>query len=157
MEVAIAVENTEAVAADIHLRIPSWAAHAVAVAVNGSIEATGEPGTYLSLRRQWKAGDKITFVLPAAFRVTKYEGKERGFEQGHYALEYGPILMAAVGVKGKKQIEIAAGAQTIVARLSPIEGHPLHFAIEGDQQIELWPYFEVGDQPFSCFPKLSEE
>ncbi|MBP1540272.1 MAG: glycoside hydrolase family 127 protein [Prevotella sp.] len=157
MEVAIAVENTEAVAADIHLRIPSWAAHAVAVAVNGSIEATGEPGTYLSLRRQWKAGDKITFVLPAAFRVTKYEGKERGFEQGHYALEYGPILMAAVGVKGKKQIEIAAGAQTIVARLSPIEGQPLHFAIEGDQQIELWPYFEVGDQPFSCFPKLSEE
>ena len=157
MEVSIAVENTQPVDADIHVRIPSWAAKSVAVRVNGETTGEGKPGSYCTLHRQWKAGDKIEFVLPADFRLTLYEGKEPGFEHDHYALEYGPILMAAVGVKGKKEIEIKADAQTLTDKLRPVEGKPLHFAVEGDEEIEYWPYFEVKDETFSCFPKLAGE
>ena len=157
MEVSIAVENTQPVDADIHVRIPSWAAKSVAVRVNGEITGEGKPGSYCTLHRQWKAGDKIEFVLPADFRLTLYEGKEPGFEHDHYALEYGPILMAAVGVKAKKEIEIKADAQTLTDKLRPVEGKPLHFAVEGDEEIEYWPYFEVKDESFSCFPKLAGE
>lgn len=156
MDVTIEIENAQPVKGDIHLRIPSWASKKMSISINGEVQGEGVPGSYYTLGRQWKQGDKITFTLPAEFKVTKYEGKEPGFENDHYALEYGPILMAAVGVKGKKILEINSNIESLVSKLQPVVGKPLHFTIKGDNQFEYWPYFEVQDEPFSCFPKFEK-
>ncbi|MDD4591898.1 MAG: glycoside hydrolase family 127 protein [Parabacteroides sp.] len=152
-KVDISVSSEQPAQSKIYIRVPSWAAGDMAVMVNGSEVGKGKPGSYLLIDRKWGNNDMISFTLPMSFRVTKYNGIEKGFEEGHYAIEYGPILMAMVGVKGKKiNMEINASAESIKSMLKPIVGKPLHFAIEGDSEFEYWPYFEVQDQPFSCFP-----
>lgn len=151
------MEVTEGTKAKLRLRIPSWAAGNVEVSVNGAAAAEGVPGTYVLLDRDWQAGDRISMTLPMSFRTTLYTGKEPGFEKNHYAVEYGPLLMAVVGVKGKKtHVSLHSTIDSFVGKLRPVEGKPLHFAIEGDDQYELWPYFEVQDQPFSCFPGFED-
>ena len=123
--------------------------------VNGKVAGRGNPGTYFIIDRDWRNGDMISFTLPMDFKVTKYTGMEKGFEENHYAIEYGPILMAMVGVKAKKfDIGVKAGPENIKKLLVPVQGLPLHFSIEGDSEFEYWPYFEVQEEPFSCFPEL---
>jgi hypothetical protein len=84
------------------------------------------------------------------FRVTKYAGLEKGFEDNHYAIEYGPVLLAMVGVKAKKSdIGVKASPDNIATLLRPVVGKPLHFTIDGSSELD-WPYFEVQEEPFSC-------
>jgi hypothetical protein len=126
------------------------------VMVNGNEQGKGKPGTYLLIDRKWEDGDVISFTLPMDFKVTKYTGLEKGFEENHYAIEYGPILLSMVGVKAKKfDIGVKATAETIKSMLKPVPGKPLHFTVEGNTEFEYWPYFEVQDEPFSCFPEFS--
>lgn len=154
-KVEIAVADNQPTQSKIYIRIPSWAAGEMAVNVNGSEAGKGQPGTYLLLDRKWQNGDVISFTLPMSFRVTEYKGIEPGFENSHYAVEYGPVLMAMVGVKGKKKgFDVKTTAEGIRSLLKPVPGKPLHFAVEGNPEFEYWPYFEVQDQPFTCFPKF---
>ena len=63
--------------------------------------------------------------------------------------------MAMVGVKGKKfDIGVKATTENIRNMLKPVAGKPLHFTIEGNTEFEYWPYFEVQEEPFSCFPEF---
>ena len=127
----------------------------MSIMVNGSEAGSGKPGTYFVIDRKWKNGDVISFTLPMDFKVTKYTGLEKGFEENHYAIEYGPILMAMVGVKAKKfDIGVKASPENIKKLLTPVQGKPLHFSIEGNSEFEYWPYFEVQEEPFSCFPEF---
>ncbi len=154
-QVEILVGNEDPIRQLIRIRIPSWASKPMPIMVNGIREGTGNPGSYVVIERNWKNGDVISFALPMDFRITKYTGLEKGFEDNHYAIEYGPILMAMVGVKAKKDnIGVKAGPDNIAAMLGPVEGKPLHFTIDGSSEFEYWPYFEVQEEPFSCFPEF---
>jgi len=154
-DVKITVGNQRPLKNMIRIRIPSWAASEMPVKVNGIETGRGKPGTYFEIERRWENGDVISFTLPMDFRVTKYTGAEQGFEDNHYAVEYGPILMGMVGVKGKKKdIGVKATPEKIISLLSPVPGKPLHFSIEGTSEFEYWPYFEIQDEPFSCFPEF---
>ncbi|MDR1779759.1 MAG: glycoside hydrolase family 127 protein, partial [Tannerella sp.] len=95
-DVALKIKNRKTATAKIRVRIPSWAAKDVLVAVNGKTAATGKPGSYVTLERRWKSGDEIRFTLPMEFRLTRYSGITGGFANA-YALEYGPVLMACIG------------------------------------------------------------
>ena len=139
----------------IRIRVPAWGSEDMPIVVNESEVVRGKPGTYVVIDRKWKNGDVISFTLPMDFRVTKYTGLEKGFEENHYAVEYGPILMAMVGVKAKKfDIGVKATAESIKKMLKPIPGKPMHFSIEGNSEFEYWPYFEIQEEPFSCFPEF---
>ena len=154
-KVEIAVGNEQPAQSKIHIRVPSWATEKMAVVVNGQTVGVANQGTYFVIDREWKRGDVVSFTLPMDFRVTRYAGMEKGFEENHYAIEYGPILMAMVGVKAKKEdIGVKTTAETIKPMLRSVQGKPLHFAIEGNSEFEYWPYFEVQEEPFSCFPEF---
>ena len=154
-DVEMVVGSKQSLKSKVNIRVPSWASTDMAVKVNGNEYAKGKPGTYLLIDREWKNGDVISFTLPMDFKVTKYTGMEKGFEDGHYAIEYGPVLLAMVGVKAKKDnIGVKATAETIKSMLKPVDGKPLHFAVEGNTEFEYWPYFEVQEEPFSCFPEF---
>jgi len=149
------VVNGNSVRQLIRVRVPSWASKPMPIIVNGSQAGSGKPGSYYVIDRNWKNGDVISFTLPMEFKVTKYTGLEKGFEDNHYAIEYGPVLMAMVGVKAKKDdIGIKADPEYISTLLRPVEGRPLHFTIAGSSEFEYWPYFEVQEEPFSCYPEF---
>jgi len=105
VEIKIECERTEKF--KVMLRIPSWADGDVSV-ILGSETYTGTPGTYLCIERFWEADadNVMEYQLKFKWRQTKYSGvdKVNGFER--YALEYGPLLMAAVSDK-KPETEVS--------------------------------------------------
>ena len=143
----------------IRVRIPAWAAKPMPILVNDKLVATGKPGTYATLERIWKEGDTVAFTLPAELRLTKYKGAEASDTQPRYALEYGPILMAAVGANGDRpEARFAFSSADLLSRIKPKAGHPLHFAVEGESNYDYIPYWEVAlDQTFTCFPVVGAE
>ena len=156
-QVRIEVMTGKPVQAKIRIRIPSWAAAKMAVRINNMEAATGEPGTYVTLERKWSVGDVIAFTLPMGFRTTCYRGAQSGFNDGsHYALEYGPILMALVGKAGG-QNAVNADPKQLSQVLRAIPGQPLHFEVVGNAPMKYQPYWEVQDEPFTCFPMLKKE
>jgi DUF1680 family protein len=155
-EVELHVSTPGPVRARIRVRVPGWAAGPMPIRVNGVTTVTGRAGTYAALDRTWKSGDVVSFTLPMDFRLTAYTGEERVAGQERFALEYGPILLALAGeVDEKGDARIPITEADLVRFLQPKPGQPLHFAIAGDARYEYLPYWEIGDQPFTCYPVMS--
>jgi DUF1680 family protein len=84
------VKATRAVEFAVNLRIPAWAEGA-SVSVNGKREAVAT-GTFVSVWREWKDGDRIEVELPLKARL-------EAIDQQHadtVALLVGPIVLFAV-------------------------------------------------------------
>ena len=67
------------------LRIPSWS-RIVRVSVNGEALADVQPGTYRTITRRWKEGDKVVLQFDMRGRLVELNG--------YQALERGPIVLA---------------------------------------------------------------
>ena len=143
-------------AAKVRIRVPSWAISEMGISVNGSVAASGKPGTYVTLDRQWSDGDKITFTLPAAIRVTPYKGADQIADKKRYAIEYGPVLMAALG-EGVIDLALAKGsdAESLGRHLESIAGAPLHYTLRENPTRKIVPYFQIADEFFTCYPVIS--
>lgn len=84
------------VATTINLRYPSWSGRAV-VRINGrKTGISAKPGSYITLNRQWKDGDRIELVLPRELRIERTpDNPDKG------ALVYGPVVLAGeAGTEG---------------------------------------------------------
>jgi DUF1680 family protein len=146
-------------ATKIRIRVPSWATTPMAIYVNGKKQATGNPGAYVTLERQWKNRDEIRFTLPMAFRLIKYAGIENDFQgKNAFALEYGPILMAVVSKSVKNgMVNIPFTETELLKNLKPVAGKPLHFMI--NNELEYIPYYDVQGElrdAFTCYPFLKK-
>lgn len=156
-EVQCAVKTPQATQVKVRVRVPSWAARKMNVSVNGKTVGSGNPGTYLIIDREWHDGDTIGFSLPMEFRVRRYNGKDQIPGKTRYSFEYGPVLLAAVGAsKVDFAIERGRKAEQIGSHLQPIAGEPLHFAVPGNPQHKLIPYWQVlWDEEFTCYPTIT--
>jgi len=77
----------------VHLRIPAWLERQAEVFVNGkNVAVKAEPGTWATIRRQWKAGDRIEMTLPFAWRRAPIDAKTAEL----FALMKGPVMMTVV-------------------------------------------------------------
>jgi DUF1680 family protein len=150
--VRLALQLSKPMSAKIRIRIPSWAAGVMTIEVNGKRVATGIPGSYATLDQLWSHGDVISFVLPMSFKLTQYTGVDQIAGRERYALEYGPLLMAAVGAAERELVILnAVSPMELVQQLQPGKDQPLHFT--APLMDTMWiPYFEVDTESFSCFP-----
>jgi DUF1680 family protein len=157
-KVELKVTVSDMAASRIRIRIPSWAAHDMQIDVNGKKMASGKPGTYVTISRQWKNDDVISFTIPMNFRITKYTGEEKETGYDRYALEYGPVLMACVSLKDPKdKLVLHVMPEKLAKSLIPVPRKPLHFTLEGDTGLEYKPYFEVQEEFFSCYPMVAQK
>lgn len=154
-EVEATVRTEASVEANIRIRVPSWATKEMAVSVNGGAAGTGKPGTYLTLRRRWSDGDTIEFTLPAAISVRRYDGVDQVAGNARCSVEYGPILLAAVG---SSDIRLSIGRSHELSDLAeylvPIDGSPLQFTVRGNEGQKFMPYWQISDEEFSCYPQV---
>ncbi|MDR1496788.1 MAG: glycoside hydrolase family 127 protein, partial [Puniceicoccales bacterium] len=160
-------------ASNIRIRIPSWATKSVDISVNGKKVATGAPGSYVSLQREWSNRDMISFTLPIGFKITKYEGTNKPYcdkDKHAHALEYGPILMAVTGESvSKGQVTLPFPASQLVGKLQPEDDHEhkhehghhhaIHFKIAGvnDATLRFVPYYEIEKEDMTCFAFFKED
>jgi DUF1680 family protein len=77
------------------LRVPAWcgdASAAVHAAGNGRPDRiSGEPGSYLRLRRRWSVGDRVVLELPMGIRITRPDERIDAI-RGCAAVEVGPLV-----------------------------------------------------------------
>jgi uncharacterized protein len=142
--------------ARIRVRVPSWASREMEVSVNGKPAGSGKPGSYLTLDRSWKDGDTISFTLPASIRVTRYKGEDQIAGKTRYSVEYGPILLAAIGASNV-ELTLAKGAspESLEDHLEPVAESPLNFKLRGEGDKRLMPYHQISGEKFTCYPTIA--
>ncbi len=74
----------------MRLRIPGWLSSAPTVKLNGKVlDASAAPGSYLTLSRAWKAGDKVEMELPMHLHIETMPD-----DATMQAVLYGPVVLA---------------------------------------------------------------
>ena len=148
----------------VYLRIPSWTAEGGRVTINDrALEAFAEPGSYLALRRTWRAGDRIALTLPMQLATEPLPGAP----QTQAAL-YGPLVLAAdLGagpVDGPKKIihgrgtepkdagPAAANPKAASANwIEPVSQSDLRFRSVGAASLEVIPMYRIKDQRYAVY------
>ena len=76
---------------DVRVRVPDWATHGFFVKINGAEKpVNAEPGTYISLGKDWKDGATIELRMPFGFHLSRVMD-----QQNIASVMYGPIVLAA--------------------------------------------------------------
>ncbi|WP_295800139.1 glycoside hydrolase family 127 protein [uncultured Microbulbifer sp.] len=76
----------------LKLRYPAWVNEGeLSIALNGKkIAVQDKPGSYITIQREWKSGDRIEVNLPM-----HPEAEQLPDKSDYYALTYGPVVLAA--------------------------------------------------------------
>ncbi|AHW60691.1 Ig-like domain (group 4) [Draconibacterium orientale] len=121
---------------DLNVRVPHWATKGFFVTVNGKKqEVKAEPGTYLTISRKWKDGDKVELRMPFHFYLEPVMD-----QQNVASLFYGPVLLAAQEDGPRKEWrKVTLDADDISKSIS---GDPqkLEFEIDG---VVYKPFYET--------------
>ncbi|MBE7172626.1 MAG: glycoside hydrolase family 127 protein [Williamsia sp.] len=161
----------------LSIRYPSWVSRGqLAVQVNGKAQPVASgPDSYVSIRRSWKKGDKVTVQLPM------HNTTERMPDGSSYvAVLHGPIVLAAaidtanmtgMWADASRGGHIPAGKlypleamprfvsakQSVAADIEPVAGKPLHFRArnilypERYKNIELVPFYQLHDTRYVIY------
>jgi len=93
-KVQIQVSASQSKDYTLYVRIPGWASPNPVLSVNGArVSEPVEPGTFASIRRTWKDGDRIELELPMPLRLEAVDANHPEI----VALVQGPLVLFAVG------------------------------------------------------------
>jgi DUF1680 family protein len=74
----------------VRLRMPGWLLTAPSIRLNGKmLEVSAQPGSYVTLTRNWRAGDRIEMELPMHLAAQALPD-----DPGSQAFFYGPLVLA---------------------------------------------------------------
>ncbi|WLW57452.1 glycoside hydrolase family 127 protein [Streptomyces sp. YU58] len=137
---------------DLKLRIPSWATAGVTVTVNGVRHpAEAVPGSYLTLSRSWRPGDRVRVSMPYRLRI------ERALDDpAVQSVFHGPVLLVAQspaqGFRAFSFYKDFTLRGDLAGAIRP-EGRPLHFTTHG---LTLAPFFVADDTRYHAYFRRSE-
>ncbi len=89
--------------AAVVLRVPEWCASAPAIKINGENYSYTQSAGYVTISREWKAGDKIEITLPMEMRAYGLADNDTVT-----AFKYGPTLLS-VGLGKENMTEESHG------------------------------------------------
>jgi DUF1680 family protein len=166
----LSIQESPANEWSLHLRIPSWTTAANSVAINGRrLDAVGTPGSYLTLTRVWKAGDRVELTMP--IRVT---AEPLADDRTQQAFLYGPLVLAGqfpkIGLEDR--LEHLQGPEVLEAPtldvpvlksngadplslIQPIPGQPLTFGVAGQNGDMLLKPLNQSWQRFAIYWKVA--
>src|SRR5579862_8606092 len=92
-KIEIQVSGSQPKEYTLYVRIPAWARSNPALSVNGKrVSGPVDPGTFASIRRTWKDGDRVELELPMPLRLEPVDANH----QKMVALIQGPLVLFAV-------------------------------------------------------------
>jgi uncharacterized protein len=126
----------------IALRVPAWAGSKSKVTVNGNaVETTLTPGTWASIDRTWKDGDRVELSLDMPLRLAPIDDRHTNI----VALLYGPVAVFA----------IEPGASTITQKqllAAQRVGNSAAWEVATDSgKIRMLPYSEIKDETYRLY------
>ena len=165
---------------EMRLRMPEWLAAGATVKINGkTLDASASPGSYLTIFRTWKNGDKVEMEMPMKLRVEAMPDDPK-----LQAFLYGPVVLAGdLGSSGlQPQMIVGPNAPRLQSRSNTessnapphIEipnfqagsadpsswikptGKPLTFKTTGQaKDVELSPISGIFDKRYSVYWQVS--
>ncbi len=131
---------------EVKVRHPGWARRGFEIKVNGEAVEAGQPGSYVSLKREWKEGDRIEVQMP-------FELREEGFadKPEREAVMDGPLVLAA-DINMKQPFPgIVSGTGSWLGELRPVANETATFAgpvfrVPGQEKPEsltLEPFYKL--------------
>ena len=153
----------------MRLRIPAWTKVAAVKINRRVIDVTPTPGSYLTLNRVWKAGDKIEMTLPMHLSVEAMPDDPKT-----QAFLYGPLVLAGdLGSAGLTE-QLTVGPNAPRMRNMPLEipnfqavgadpaswikpaGAPLTFRTTGQKKdVTLAPLNSIFGKRYSIYWQVS--
>ncbi|USX29620.1 glycoside hydrolase family 127 protein [Oxalobacteraceae bacterium OTU3CINTB1] len=164
----------------LKIRYPEWVAPgALRVAVNGKqVAASIGADRYVSVRRQWRDGDKVDIALPMKTRLEQMPDKSN-----YYAVLHGPVVLAAKTnpfpdeklnflADDSRMGHIASGpvvplqaapvlvddSPSFEGRFKPVSGRPLTFVApglvegkNGKEATTFVPFFRVHESRYMVY------
>jgi len=153
----------------LHIRIPTWISKGGFVKINGHrLEIFGSPGSYLSLTRTWKTGDRVEVALPMSLRLERLPDDPR-----IAAILYGPVVLAgALGSEGMRVDPVssfgqlgASGEPEPVPKfnvpnddpktwMTAVSGKPLTFQsvnVGAPNDVTLIPFYKLFGRRYSIY------
>jgi len=153
----------------VRVRVPAWTAAGGAVRINGrELEAFAQPGSYLSLTREWRNGDKIEVTLPMQLTSEPLPG-----DPSTRAALYGPLVLAADLGPGPKDgpLKIGHGRGTApnASELPKPDPNPvapggeagdwmevvsakhLSFKSRGTNALSVKPMYRIADEKYAVY------
>jgi DUF1680 family protein len=155
----------------LRIRVPRWATHGGATRLNGKpVGAFSNPGSYLTLSRVWKNGDRIEIDLPMSLRAEPLPDDDT-----LQAFLYGPVvLVGQIGAKDldkdmttghygprvkpdRAQIPVLKGdSQNPDSWIKPQGDQPLTFHTAGQTEtVTLSPLYKLFDRRYTVYWKVS--
>jgi DUF1680 family protein len=88
----IIIQSSKSKKFTLKIRYPFWVAdNSIEVKVNNKVQiVTAKPGSYISINRKWKSGDKVEITLPMKTHLEALPNNKE-----YQSIFYGPILLAA--------------------------------------------------------------
>ncbi len=135
----INAENPVGVA--LNIRWPAWC-RSIGVKVNGrSVKVKGRPGSYISIDRKWRTGDRIELSLPMHLYTEAVHN-----DPSTAALLYGPVVLAAdLGTDGMQ----APAPHSDPAKYNDYYTYDYHLPASVDDTLDLSTVVRTGDLLFS--------
>ncbi|MCX5263033.1 glycoside hydrolase family 127 protein [Streptomyces sp. NBC_00199] len=132
---------------DVKLRVPSWATAGFTVAVNGvQQQGSAVPGSYLTLRRDWRRGDQVTVSAPYRLRVERASD-----DPSVQSLFHGPVLLVARSQAADFRQFSFYKDFTLRGDLADVirpQGRPQHFTTHG---MTLVPFHVADDARYHAY------
>lgn len=145
------------------VRRPPWAGKGFRVAVNGRTVAAAMPGSYVHIRRTWRAGDTVDLVLPKTLRTEPLTDNP-----ARVAFLWGPLVLAGdlgparrrgrgtdAAAAATPQIPVFVTAERSVDRwLKPVPGRPGTFRTEGvgrEHDVEFVPFYRLHRRMYGVY------
>ncbi|MGW0565375.1 beta-L-arabinofuranosidase domain-containing protein [Streptomyces sp. NPDC003016] len=149
----ITVRGRRPAAFDLLLRVPAWARDGFRVTVNGrTVKGTPVPGSYFTVSRTWRDGDTVRVRVPFRLRVEKALD-----DPAVQTLFYGPVNLVARDARTDYLrlglYRNAALSGDLLPSLTPVEGEPLHYTLDG---VEFAPFFEGTEDPTHAYFRRAE-
>jgi hypothetical protein len=157
----------------LKIRSPSWAQSGLTLSINGKKEPVkAQPGSYVTVERQWKNGDSVQIQLPMSLRLEAMPDDPKMI-----ALLYGPIVLAGdLGKEGLveserygpnaprvgrvKPVEVPAfvgDVKDVLGKLAPVPQATLSFRTSGlaqPQDVVLHPLYKISAARYTVYWKV---
>lgn len=153
-KVTLTINSDYPVSYTINVRYPKWASKGMKLKVNGVPQKiTALPGSFVSVKRIWKNGDKMEINMPMSLYTEVIQDNA-----DRRALLYGPVLLAgALGTEHRETGDIPAFVSVdkqIVKYIKQVKNLPLTFishslGVPGD--VPFIPFYQTYDQYYSVY------
>jgi uncharacterized protein len=133
----------------LRLRVPAWATGA-GVSVNGKRNVTPLPGTFVSVEREWRSGDRVELDLPLRQRLQAVDAEHPNI----VALSSGPLVLMRI-LDDNSSSTLAIPRNALLAAEPAAGSARTWSAGDASRKFELRAFADIASERYSAYQDVA--